>query len=67
MFTQVVQKLTIFRVKDNVTLNLIQIGLEGSITAAGIIFILFWNEPISNHIISNTCSQVVNISPVDAA
>jgi len=67
MFTQVIQKLTIYRVKDNVTLNLIQICLEASITAAGIVFILLLNEPITNKMISKTCSKVVDISPVDAS
>ena len=66
MFTQVVQKLTIFRVKDNVTLNFIQICLEASIAAVGIIFILLWNEPTTNHMISKMCSQATGISSADA-
>lgn len=43
MFTSIVQKLTIFRVKDNVTLNFIQMGLETSIVIVGSFITILWN------------------------
>ena len=47
MFTQVVQKLVIFRIKDNVTLNYTQLFLETSIAVVGILFIILWTT--ANH------------------
>ena len=55
MFTSVVQKLTIFRVKDNVTLNYIQMGLETSIVIVGILVILLWNGTVDNTMVSDIC------------
>jgi len=42
MFTQVVQKMVIFRIKDNVTLNYPQLFLETSIAVVGILFVILW-------------------------
>jgi len=55
MFTSVSQKLTIFRVKDNVTLNYIQMGLEFSIVLVGVLVIIIWNGATTNTMISDTC------------
>lgn len=66
MFTQVFQKLTIFRVKDNVTLNLIQMCLEASIATVGILFIMTWNTPITNRVVSETCGKAITVGSGDA-
>jgi len=53
-------------VKDNVTLNLVQISLEASIAAVGILFIVTWNTKLTNRTISDVCRTAVNISQSDA-
>lgn len=55
MLTSVTQKLTIFRVKDNVTLNYIQMGLETSIVLVGVLVIFIWNESATNTMVSDKC------------
>ena len=65
MFTQVVQKITTSRVKDNVALNVVQIALEASIAAVGILFLYTWSSSNNNTIISDTCGRVITISGVD--
>ena len=65
MFTQVVQKITTSRVKDNVALNVIQISLEGSIAAVGILFLYAWSSTDNNTVISDTCGRVISINGAD--
>lgn len=59
MFTSVVQKLTIFRVKDNVTLNITQVFLEFAIAIIGLIFVICYSGSTINPLISDTCKTVL--------
>lgn len=65
MFTQVVQKVVTSRVKDNVNLNYVQIALEASIAAVGIIFMYLWSATNLNTVISDTCGRVITITNED--
>ena len=59
MFTSCIQKLAIFRIKDNVQLNYGQLFLEGSIAAVGVLFIISYNSAVLNPLISDGCMRVL--------
>ena len=62
MTTQVIQKLVIFRIKDNVTLNYVHLSLETSIAVIGLLCINLWNNVKVNSVISDTCGRVGTVS-----
>jgi len=61
MFSSVVQKLVSYKYKDNVTLNVVQIGLEASITVSSFIFIIMYSNTSFNTLISDTCGKYIEI------
>lgn len=61
MFSSVVQKLVSYKYKDNVSLNFVQVGLESSIIVSSILFIIMYNNTNYNTLISDTCSQYIEI------
>jgi len=55
MFTSFMQKIIVFRTKDNVTLNTGQILLELSITVMGLLYILTFTKSFDNKLVSDVC------------
>jgi len=67
MATSVVQKMVIYRVKDNVTLNVSQIFLEASIATVGLLYIITYNSSAINNLLSDTCRSVIPELTTDQA
>ena len=59
MYTSCIQKLIIYRNKDNVTLNLGQIFLELSSAITGTIYIYVFSNDIPNKLISDNCRPYI--------
>ena len=65
MISSFIQKLIIFRVKDNVSLNFGLMFLELSIAFTGIIFIIMVNGSKDlNTLNSDVCSKVIELNPL---
>ena len=65
MLTSCIQKIIVYRTKDNVTLNTGQIFLELSIAAVGLLYIVIFSNDVTNLLISDTCGEYMEISDVD--
>jgi len=63
--TSVIQKFLTFKFRDNVTLQVKQMVLEGSIGVVGIIFIIMYSTTRYNTMITDECSKVVDITGAD--
>lgn len=53
MFTSFIQKIIVYRTKDNVTLNVSLVVLEASITVVGGLFIFTFASDLNNTLISD--------------
>jgi len=58
-FTSIIQKLTIFKLKDNVSLSAGRLFLEGSIVVTSVIFLIMEIRNPSNPLITDICSKVM--------
>jgi len=63
--TSVLQKFLVYKFKDNVTLPLKQMFLEGSIGFVGVVFMIMYNTTQFNTLITDECSQWVDIDKAD--
>ena len=64
MLTSFLQKIIVFRTKDNVTLNTGGIVLEISITFTGLLFIFLFTSDLNNTLISDQCSNYQTIDAI---
>ena len=65
MFTSMVQKLVIKKVKDNAEIDLVNFGFELCFTIFGVMFIMKVGQSFENSLIVDTCSRVIHISEYD--
>ena len=63
MFTSFMQKIIVFKTKDNVTLNVSIIFLEASITLVGALYIFTFSSDLDNTLISDQCSPLMTLDP----
>jgi len=61
MITSFMQKIIVYKTKDNVTLNTGVVILEISITLTGLLFIFLFTSDLNNSLISDQCSKYQTI------
>jgi len=64
--TAVIQKFTVLKLKDNVKLSVSQIILEILIVAVSGVFIVMNAGDPKNDLVSNSCSGLIAVSPIQS-